>query len=33
MKLFKKAIPKEFIPPSESPIWAMGSIIYGSLKR
>ncbi len=33
MKLFKKSVPKDFIPASETPTWAMGSIIYGSLKR
>lgn len=33
MKLFKKSVPKEFIPPSEAPAWGMGSIVYASLKR
>ena len=33
MKLFKKSVPKEFIPPSESPSWGMSSMIYASLRR
>ncbi len=33
MKLFKKSVSKEFIPPSESMVWGTGSMIYGTLKR
>lgn len=33
MQLFKKTIPKEFLPPSESPVWGSGTIIYAALKR
>lgn len=33
MKLFKKTESKVFIPPSEAPIWAAGSMGYASLKR
>ncbi len=33
MKLFKKSVSKDLIPPSESPVWAMGASVYASLKR
>ena len=33
MKLFKKSVSKDFIPPSEAPIWGSPTIIYASLKR
>jgi hypothetical protein len=33
MQLFKKTISKDFIPPSESPVWGSGAIIYAALKR
>ncbi len=33
MQLFKKPVSKDFIPPSESPVWTMGSQIYAALKR
>ncbi len=33
MQLFKKPVPKEFIPPSESPVWAMNSMVYAFMKR
>lgn len=33
MKLFKKSVPKEFIPPSETPNWGATSLIYATLRR